>query len=325
MSELNQNEPDQTNEKRPEKGVAVEVVSDGDLLRALMEHSSDNVYFKDLNSHFIRCTKAMCDRFGTTTQAIVGKCDSDFFENEHAGDAYKDEQQIISTGQPICGKVEREVWKQGEESWVLTSKMPFFNDAKEIIGTLGISKDITDMKKSEAQVEQLHRQLMDTSRMAGMAEVATSVLHNVGNVLNSVNISSTIVSDKIRGSKVLNLARVSALLQENSADLAGFFTNSPKGKQLPGYLADLARHLAVEREEILRELASLASNIEHIKEVVSMQQSYSKVTGILENFQVSDLIEDALRLNSGSIERHKLHIVREFGVVPSILVDKHKV
>lgn len=244
-----------------------------DLLRALMDNSTDHIYFKDINSRFIRCSKAMCDRFGTTTQDIIGKTDADFFEEEHAKDAFEDEQVIMRTGKPLAGKVEKEVWKRGEESWVLTAKIPFRNVRNEVIGTLGISKDFTAIKKAETDLEQLHKQLLETSRLAGMAEVATSVLQNVGNVLNSVNASSALISDKVRTSKVDSLAKVASLLKEQSADLPGFFANDPKGKELPVYLADLARHLAAEREEILRELQLLASNVEHIKEIVSMRQT----------------------------------------------------
>src|SRR6185437_16727417 len=101
---------------------------------------------------------------------------------------------------------------------------------------------------------------------AGMAEVATSVLHNVGNVLNSVNISSNLVSEKIRNSKVASLSKAVALMQSHAADLPAFFGDDPKGRQLPDYLDKLSTHLAEEQAVLQRELASLCGNIEHIKE-----------------------------------------------------------
>src|SRR5260370_25803747 len=204
-----------------------------------------------------------------------------------------------------------EIRNDGRQGWVLTSKMPLRNKAGAIIGTFGISKDSTAIKEAEGKLEEVHRQLLTTSRMAGMAEVATSVLHNVGNVLNSVNISSNVIVEKVRNSKARNLAKAAALMQAQAGDLPAFLANDPKGKQLPGYLAQLADHLVAEQKEMLRELGSLSGNIDHIKEIVTMQQSYAKVSGVREKLEVSELVEDALRMNAGAMERHRVQVIRE--------------
>ena len=107
----------------------------------------------------------------------------------------------------MIGKVEREVAKDGRESWALTSKMPLRNQAGEIVGTFGISKDITAIKKAEAELERTHKELVQASRLAGMAEVATSILHNVGNVLNSINVAANLVDERIRKSRVADVGR----------------------------------------------------------------------------------------------------------------------
>jgi signal transduction histidine kinase len=158
-----------------------------------------------------------------------------------------------------------------------------------------------------------------------MAEVATGVLHNVGNVLNSVNVASTCLADSLRKSKSANLSKVVALLQEHEADLGPFLTSDSKGKQLPGYLAQLAEHLAGEQTAALHELAQLQKNIEHIKDIVTMQQSFAKVSGVTETLPVTDLVEDALRMNSSSLLRHDIQVIREFEPVAPIMVEKHKV
>ena len=185
--------------------------------------------------------------------------------------------------------------------------------------------DITERKRSEAELELMHRQLVDTSRQAGMAEVATSVLHNVGNVLNSVNVSSTLVSNQVRKSKVANLSKVVQLLNEHTADIGSFLTNDPKGKQLPGYLGQLAEHLVGEQAAIIKELKLLHENIEHIKDIVVMQQSYAKVSGVVETVNITDLVEDALRLNLGGLQRHGVEVIREFENIPAMDVEKHKI
>jgi two-component system, sensor histidine kinase ChiS len=177
-------------------------------------------------------------------------------------------------------------------------------------------------KQTERELEAA-KQLLETSRQAGMAEVATSILHNVGNVLNSVNVSSGVIFDKIQRSKVTGLTKVVALMNAHRNDLSGFFESDPKGAQLHGYLAKLDINLAHERKEILQEVHTLQGNILHIKEIVAMQQDFARVSGIMETLRIEDLLEDALRLNSGAFLTIKL--VREYAQMPSVFVDKHKV
>ncbi|MGD0651208.1 MAG: CHASE sensor domain-containing protein [Verrucomicrobiia bacterium] len=195
----------------------------------------------------------------------------------------------------------------------------------EIVGRVWSFRDITERKRAEAKLENLHRQLLDTSRQAGMAEVATNVLHNVGNVLNSVNVSFALVSDRVRKSKLSNLAKAAGLLQEHKDDLAAFLNGDPKGMQLPGYLVNLAQHLTEEQAEVLKELQSLNGNVEHIKEIVAMQQNYSRVSGVVESLPVTELVEDALRMHAAALERHDVQVIREYADTPPVVVDKHKV
>lgn len=195
----------------------------------------------------------------------------------------------------------------------------------ETVGIVISFRDITDRKQAEANLETAHRRLMDASRQAGMAEVATGVLHNVGNVLNSVNVSTTLVAEQLKKSKISSLARVVALLEENASDLGAFFNTDPKGRQLPAYLAQLASHLAAEQSSFLSEMEQVRKNIEHIKDIVAMQQSYAKVSGVTETIKATDLVEDALRLNSGALLRHQVEVVREYEVAPTVVLDKHKV
>ncbi len=308
------------------KKAEAELTYERDLLGALMGGSEDVIYFKDLESRFIRCSEAMARLFNVkSAKELVGKRDSDFFSHEHASEAFKDEQKIIRDGEPILGKAEKETWPDGRVTWALTNKMPLRQAQGEVVGTFGISKDITPIKVAEAKLDQVHKQLLEASREAGMAEVATSVLHNVGNVLNSVNVSSSLIADKVRQSKVANLARIVSLLQAHEKDLSGFFSENPKGKQLPGYLAELAAHLNQEQEDILQEVGSLVENIIHIKEIVAMQQNYAKPSGILESIKATDLVEDALRMNMGAMSRHNIKVQRDFEDVPPILTEKHKV
>jgi PAS domain S-box-containing protein len=308
--------------KRVEAALAYE----RDLLNTLLTNSEDRIYFKDLASKFIRCSVSMAKNFKVKSpEHLIGKSDRDFFSDEHSREAYADEQKMIQTGAPLTGKVEKETWPDGRVTWALTNKMPVRDAEGKIVGTFGISKDITALKEAEEKLDHTHRQLVDASRQAGMAEVATSVLHNVGNVLNSVNVSSSVIGEKIRKSKASSLSKVVALIKEHENNLGDFFANDPKGKQLPGYLANLATHLAQEQQEILEEVKSLGGNIMHIKDIVTTQQNYAKAIGVAENLPVVGLVEDAMQLNKGAMTRHNIKIVRDFADVPPVLTEKHKV
>ena len=115
------------------------------------------------------------------------------------------------------------------------------------------------------ELEKIHEELLEVSHRAGMSEIATGVLHNVGNVLNSVNVSATIIDDRLRESKVDKLIQAMDLVQEHVNDLAYFVTEHPQGKHLVAFLNELGKQLIVEREGIAEELRSLIKNIEHVK------------------------------------------------------------
>ncbi|HTX04490.1 MAG TPA: PAS domain S-box protein [Steroidobacteraceae bacterium] len=212
----------------------------------------------------------------------------------------------------------------GVRRTVLSSAQRLVGRAGQPLGALAVIEDITERRLAEEELERVHKQLLVASRQAGMAEVATNVLHNVGNVLNSVNVSASIVSERLRKSKGAGLARVAALLSEHAPDLTTFLTGS-QGAHLPVYLQELAADLIAERDAASAELAVLRGNVEHIKEIVAMQQSYARRGGVTEMVDIRTLVEDSLRMNEGAFSRHGVTLVRDFQEVPLITVDKHKV
>jgi PAS domain S-box-containing protein len=207
----------------------------------------------------------------------------------------------------------------------LSSARRLVDPGGSLLGAVAVVQDTTERKKSELELERVHKELVAASRQAGMAEVATNVLHNVGNILNSVNISASLVAERVKQSKASVIASVAALLLEQGSNLGAFLTTDPRGKAIPQFLATLGGQLAADRQKTLEELAELRENVEHIKETVAMQQSYAKLCGVTESVSVHELVEDSLRLNAGAFARHGVTLRREFGEVPAILVDKHKV
>ena len=189
---------------------------------------------------------------------------------------------------------------------------------------LELEGEMAVRQRVEAERAKLAESLIDASRRAGMAEVATGVLHNVGNALNSVNVSAGVVKDRVNGLKVDNLAKASTLLRDHSSDLASFLDVDEKGKRIPAYLLKLAESLASDQQAICAELGALTEGIDHIKTIVSTQQEYSSAGGLVEDVSIVETIEAALRIHIPRADRHHVCIVREFAELPPVRTDKHK-
>ncbi|AMZ70720.1 MULTISPECIES: DAHL domain-containing protein [Pseudomonas] len=174
------------------------------------------------------------------------------------------------------------------------------------------------------ELMEAERELVDAARMAGMAEIATNVLHNVGNVLNSVNISAELVTRKLRNSKTIGLTKAVKMMNEHAEDLGQFITHDEKGRLLPRYFNELVDSIAAEQAVLIDELAQLTKSIDHIKEIVTTQQTYAGAARLIEPLNVSDLFEDALRMNSGALSRHHVTVIKEYQDVPAIMGDKHR-
>ncbi|HLP76527.1 MAG TPA: PAS domain-containing protein, partial [Candidatus Paceibacterota bacterium] len=320
-----------------------------DLFTTLLGNLPDSIYFKDLESRFVRVSRSEVQNafercrlahemnrpnepmpehlsnLNSFGEHLIGKSDFDIHSEERARASFEDEQTIIRTGNPLLAKIEHERKADGKSTWTISTKMPWRNKDGQIIGTFGVSKDITQLKEAEAQLETAHQRLIETSRLAGMAEVATDVLHNVGNVLNSVNISCSLTIDRIRTSKMTSLAKVAALLEEHRGRLPEFFSSDPRGQQVPDYIKALAEHLQGDQAMLLNELGQLLKHIDHIKQIVVMQQSYAKVAGVKEIISPRQLVEDALHINAAALVRHDVHVKREFQDTTAISTEKHKV
>lgn len=189
-----------------------------------------------------------------------------------------------------------------------------------------LEKEIQERIETQSKLEETHERLLQVSRQAGMAEVATGVLHNVGNVLNSVSVAATVVCDRLRQSEVNDVHCAAAMLDGKNGQLAQFLTSDPQGKLLPKYLSKASKLLASQRDELVVEMARVVEHIEHIKEIVAMQQSYAKVFGVMEPVPPAALAQDALRMNAAALERHDVRVIQQFDEnVPPVLVDRHKV
>ena len=174
--------------------------------------------------------------------------------------------------------------------------------------------DISDFKRAE-----------ELSRLSGMAEVATGVLHNVGNVLNSVNVTATFIAAKTRELRIDNLVASIQLLQRHSGDLSDFIARDPKGQRVLPYLEKLGNHFKEQREDLKIELDLLREHIEHIRRIVATQQNYAKASGLAEEISLAALVEDAFRMIQPGFDRHKIRFERDYEDLPPVTTDKHSV
>src|SRR5256886_34735 len=296
------------------------------VLHATLESTADGILVVDYQGRITNFNSKFAEMWRLPQEVLAAGDDQQALAADLA--QLKDEETFLRKVKQLYARPEAESFDTVEfkDGRVFERYSQPQRIAGKSAGRVWCFRDVTERKRAEAELENVHKQLLDTSRRAGMAEVATGVLHNVGNVLNSVNVSTTLVSENLKRSKAGNLARVAAMFREHAADLGAFLTADPKGKQLPAYLGQLAEHLTGERSALLKELDLLKKNIEHIKDIVAMQQSYAKVSGVIEVVKVTDLVEDSLRMNAGALTRHAVQVVREFDPhLPEITVEKHKV
>jgi signal transduction histidine kinase len=166
-------------------------------------------------------------------------------------------------------------------------------------------------------------ELRDKSHQAGMAQIATSVLHNVGNVLNSVNVSAGQIAGRLRASRLPGLEKATRLMADHAGDLGSFLSTDNRGRLLPEYLGGLAEAMAADQCAVIDELGQLTRSIDHIKQIVATQQAYAGAGSVSEPVLVADLVEDALRMN-GSAPQHDVTVVRELAGVPVLRLDRHR-
>ena len=199
---------------------------------------------------------------------------------------------------------------------------------KSTLSPAGLDRTIRyalERKRLQLERDHLTSQLLQTSRRVGMADVASSVLHNVGNVLNSINISAGVVASTIRHSSLPNVARTAAMLEDHAVDVGEFLTHDSKGKLIPQYLIALGKQLNLERTTLLQEIEQLLQNVEHIKQIISAQQSLARAGGVVERAIVAELIEQAVALAFSPSDYERITIVRRYQDLPPLQIDKHQV
>ncbi len=176
------------------KEAELKLAREKELLSALIDNSPDNIYFKDKQSRFLRINKKMAKWFGLKDPSeAMGKTDFDIFTGEHASQSFKDEQEIIKTGLAVVNKEEKEIWPDGRETWVTTSKLPLYDYEGNIIGTCGISRDITERKIMENELILAKEQAEEANKLK--SAFLANMSHEIRTPMNALLGFSSLLTD----------------------------------------------------------------------------------------------------------------------------------
>ncbi len=294
------------------------------LFRNLIERSNDCIFAVEPKwGRFLDVNNRACDSLGYTRKELLNMMTIKDIEVSMPDDSHwqkqieklKDKNDIVKQG--------RYKRKDGSTFFVETSLKLVTQEKQEYI--IAIARDITERKRAEVKLKTAQEKLLETAREVGMAEVATGVLHNVGNVLNSVSVTAESIQKRVRNSKISYLSDVVGLLEEHEAELGTFMTNEERGKKIPAFLANLSKELVDEQERCLEALEELTKHVQHVGDIIQLQQSHNKTKGLIEPTSIAELVEDTLKINAEMITRNKVEIKREIADMPTLLLDRHKV
>lgn len=208
--------------------------------------------------------------------------------------------------------------------WYYIIAHPQINPHHKSYQLSGIIMDITARKHSEKAISELNQKLLETARRAGMADVATFVLHNLGNVLNSANISFDLLNEIIANTQCKKLIELSKLIKENLPSISNYLTQDSRGKLIPSYLIQLSDNIQKENTAISSELLQLNAHIQHIKDIVATQSIISGASDMIEKVDLAEVFDYALLVSGISLSTHSIEINKSYQKIPAVLVDKAK-
>jgi PAS domain S-box-containing protein len=295
-----------------------------DRYRDLFENANDIVFSQDRTGRLTAINRAAEEISGYRRAELLTRSLFDVLAPERRDEAARLFERLLAGHEAPAPFETALVARDGRRVALEMAVRPRTARGR-VTGVDGIARDVSARERAAGELAAANARLVEVSRHAGMAEVAASVLHNVGNVLNSVNVSTALLGERLRGSRVGNLARAVELLRAHGArgDLPAFLTADPEGQRLVAYLGGVAAHLGAERDELAGEVEALARSVEHLKEIVDVQQGYARAPGgTEERLAARTLVAEALRL----LDASSAVLVETVGDADlSLTVEKHKV
>lgn len=290
---------------------------------SLVESLPQLIVRKDAKGVYTYSNSVFSELLGRPVEQIVGCTDHDLYPPEIAARRVAEDRRVMETRQPLEQEevVERDA---GRKRYFHVKKIPLHGENDQCLGVQVIAWDMTVFRETEQLLRETQRELIETSRLAGVAEMATGVLHNIGNALNSVNTSVSVTIERARSSKAPGVGRLAQLIADNGQRLPEFFASDPRARQIPIYLEQLAEQLTQEQRAFLAELDAVRESVDHMIEILAAQQSLARVEGVTEDVPPSELIEYALRISEAALSRHLVTVVRHYSAVPAVRVQRHK-
>jgi len=293
------------------------------LFRNLVERSNDCIFVIEPQwGRFLDANKQACDSLGYAREELLGTMTMKDIEESVTDDASWKKQvdqlrlnnEIVQEGLYKC--------KDGATFAVETSLRFVTQEKQDYI--IAIARDITERKRAEDKLKSAQEKLLETARDVGKAEVASGVLHNAGNVLNSISVTAESIEKRIRNSKISCLCDVVQLLRDNDKELGKFMTVEERGKKIPALLANLSTELIDEQQRCLETVEALTKHVQHVGEIIQLQQSHSKAKGLIEATSIADIVEDTLKINAEVLSRNGIKVTRDIANLPTLMLDRHK-
>lgn len=294
------------------------------LFRNLIERSNDCIFAVEPKwGRFLDVNNRACDSLGYTRKELLNMMTIKDIEVSIPDDSHWQKQMEKLKDKKDIVKQSKYKRKDGSTFFVETSLKLVTQEKQDYI--IAIARDITERKRAEVKLKTAQEKLLETAREVGMAEVATGVLHNVGNVLNSVGVTAESIQKRVRNSKISYLSDVVGLFEEHASELGAFMTNEERGKKIPAFLANLSKELIDEQERCLEALEALTKHVQHVGDIIQLQQSHSKTKGLIEPTSIAELVDDTLQINAETITRNSVEVKRDIANLPTLLLDRHKV
>ncbi|MBL7187694.1 MAG: PAS domain S-box protein [Phycisphaerae bacterium] len=294
------------------------------LFRNLIERSNDCIFAIEPRwGRFLDVNNRACDSLGYTRKELLDMMTiKDIEESVEDDSSWQKQVAKLKLNNDIVkeGKYKR---KDGSTFFVETSLKLVTQEEQDYI--IAIARDITERKRADAKLKTAQEKLLETAREVGMAEVATGVLHNVGNVLNSVSVTAESVQKRVRNSKISYLSDVVALLTEHAAELGTFMTAEARGKKIPAFLANLSEELIDEQGRCLESLEALTKHVQDVGDIIQLQQSHANSKGLIEPTSIAELVENSLQINAEALKRDNVQVQHNLATLPTLLLDRHKV
>ncbi|HKC37841.1 MAG TPA: triple tyrosine motif-containing protein, partial [Chitinophagaceae bacterium] len=280
-------------------------------LDSLMDHMPDAIYFKDKESRFLRVSTYMVKKHlashpGATINDLLGKTDFDLQDEKHAKEAYEDEQEIQRTRIPKIDYIEKEIAEDGSERWVATTKLPMLNTQEEVVGTFGISRDVTKIKLLEKQQNEA---MLDKAVAQGKFEIASEVMHDIGNAISGFGSHLTRIKRMQENGNVKNLTSLITFFEEQKIIMANAIGES-KSDAVIKMLGGIAQTQHDNEHETIKSVTEQLNIVSNIEEILNIQRKY--ISGYeskdRKTVNLKNVIDDSLSMLSGFINKSNIDV-----------------